>query len=313
MSELLNWGADTIIWAQQFQQPLVRLPLVALSWLGANGYLLLLPLVVFAINQHLGLRLVLLFAASLFLNSLIKDMIALPHPFESYPNIVSDGESGFSLPSGHAQLAVVYWGLLALHFQRRWFGLAAAVIVLLIGCSQIYLGINYPTDVLLGWLLGGATLWAWYRWSEWLRNWLRQNGRLHQLGALLVATSIMWGLSGFFLGDPLLMGAVGFFLGCGFAAIAHPPGPAHRLKLWVRGARFLLGLLLVLLMIATLQKASAVLAWSTPLTAFSALAVLGGWLIGGIPPILDSLTALLANKGVSKVSPAADQSSEDSH
>ena len=61
MSELLNWGADLIVWAQQFQQPIVRLPMIALSWLGGLGYLFTLPLVVFALYQRTGLRLAMLF------------------------------------------------------------------------------------------------------------------------------------------------------------------------------------------------------------------------------------------------------------
>lgn len=296
MNELLNWGADVIVWAQQFQQPLLRLPLVALSWLGGQGYLLTLPLVVFAFNQRTGLRLAMLFAATLFLNSVIKHVFALPRPFESYPHIVSAGEAGFSFPSGHAQLAVIFWGMLALDIRRWWFSLTALLLILLTGYSRIYLGVHYPTDVVGGWLLGAASLAAWLRWRGDLEHYLATHGRLIQLCWLLAATTLMWAAAGFFLHDSLLTGAIGFFLGCGLAAVVHPPGLNQPLVWWLQLGRYLIGMLLVLLMIAALQKGAAILAWSTPLTSLVSMTLLGGWLIGGVPTMLDSLTALVVNR-----------------
>ena len=295
MNELLNWGADLILWAQQFQQPILRLPLLALTWLGGHGYLVTLPLVVFAINQRTGLRLAMLIGATLFLNSLIKQGFALPRPFESYPAIVSAGEAGFSFPSGHAQLVVIFWGLLALEFRRWWFSLIALFVILATGYSRLYLGVHYPTDILGGWLIGAATLWAWVRWRGDIEHYLRTHGRLIQLCWLLAGTTLMWACAGFFLHDSLLTGAIGFFLGCGLAAVIHPPGLDQPLVWWLRLSRYLLGMLMVLLMIAALQKAAAILAWSTPLTSLLSMTLLGGWLVGGVPTILDSLTALVVN------------------
>lgn len=295
MNELLNWGADVIVWAQQFQQPILRLPLVALTWLGGQGYLVTLPLVVFALNQRMGLRLAMLVAATLFLNSVIKDAFALPRPFETYPQIQSVGESGFSFPSGHAQLAVIFWGLLALEFRRVWLSITAVLMILLTGYSRIYLGVHYPTDVIAGWLMGAASLGAWLYWRRELEHYLSTHGRLIQLCWLFAVTTLMWACAGLFLHDPVLTGAIGFFLGCGLAAIVHPPGLDQPLPWWLRLSRYLLGMLMVLLMIAALQKGAAILAWSTPLTSLLSMALLGGWLIGGVPTILDSLTALVVN------------------
>lgn len=71
-----------------------------------------------------------------------------------------------SFPSGHSTLsAVTYLTLAALiaavHPHRRvkayvigW----AVVLALLIGCSRVYLGVHWPTDVLAGWSIGAA--WA---------------------------------------------------------------------------------------------------------------------------------------------------------
>lgn len=67
-----------------------------------------------------------------------------------------------AFPSGHAVFAVVIYGTLAYLVARlgatrrtRRFTLAvAAVLILLIGSSRVYLGVHYPSDVLAGYLAG---------------------------------------------------------------------------------------------------------------------------------------------------------------
>jgi membrane-associated phospholipid phosphatase len=71
---------------------------------------------------------------------------------------------GFSLPSGHTLgttvvlgvLAVVAWSRLRRRALRVAAGVAAAVGILATGVSRVYLGVHWASDVLDGWLLGGA-------------------------------------------------------------------------------------------------------------------------------------------------------------
>ena len=70
----------------------------------------------------------------------------------------------FSYPSGHATIAVGFYGALALILAyrlrgpARWAVVAAGgLLVILIGFSRLYLGVHYPTDVLAGFL--AAPLW----------------------------------------------------------------------------------------------------------------------------------------------------------
>ena len=72
----------------------------------------------------------------------------------------------YSFPSGHAVVSVCFYGALATILARRtesparrklWYSIAA-VIVLSIGFSRIYLGVHYLTDVGGGYALGLAIL-----------------------------------------------------------------------------------------------------------------------------------------------------------
>jgi membrane-associated phospholipid phosphatase len=67
-----------------------------------------------------------------------------------------------SFPSGHATGAIAFYLVVAYLLGRLggkgWFkvlvNLLAAVLVLAIGASRMYLGVHYPSDVLAGWLIG---------------------------------------------------------------------------------------------------------------------------------------------------------------
>jgi membrane-associated phospholipid phosphatase len=87
----------------------------------------------------------------------INHTIARPRPPAGL-RLVHAG--GFSFPSGHATLATLAYGLLAvllsMSFPRyRWiFGAAAVVLAVGVGLSRVYLAVHWTTDVAGGWLFG---------------------------------------------------------------------------------------------------------------------------------------------------------------
>jgi len=100
-------------------------------------------------------------AGGIFLTTVLKAVFR-----RARPEII-DSEytaSFYSFPSGHATVAVGFYGALALilayHLRgpARWaVVLLGTALVLLIGFSRLYLGVHYPTDVLAGFL--AAPLW----------------------------------------------------------------------------------------------------------------------------------------------------------
>lgn len=99
---------------------------------------------------------------STLLNSLAKSLFRRERP--SLHRLIE--ETGFSFPSGHSMAAICLYGALVYILWRRiggrsWRVAIAAVgiaVIALIGCSRIYLGVHYPSDVVGAYLLGGCWL-----------------------------------------------------------------------------------------------------------------------------------------------------------
>jgi undecaprenyl-diphosphatase len=101
-------------------------------------------------------------AGSILLTTILKAVFerARPELFDSGYHA-----SFYSFPSGHATVAVGFYGMLTLILAYRLRGIArwavalcGVVVVLLIGFSRLYLGVHYPTDVLAGYL--AALFWV---------------------------------------------------------------------------------------------------------------------------------------------------------
>jgi len=74
---------------------------------------------------------------------------------------------GYSFPSGHAFAAVTLYGMLAYWLMQRaepshriWIGSGAALLILLIGFSRVFLGVHYLSDVAAGFAAGLPWLWG---------------------------------------------------------------------------------------------------------------------------------------------------------
>lgn len=131
-------------------------------------------LVVLVCGLFLSLRrfreALLLFVASgtgLALTNVLKDIFQRERP-PAAMHVVQAINTSF--PSGHATLSATVMltlGALIAHFAERRrvriYALGAAVLLsLLVGCSRVYLGVHWPTDVLAGWCIGSAWAVVWW-------------------------------------------------------------------------------------------------------------------------------------------------------
>ncbi|MBK8175032.1 MAG: phosphatase PAP2 family protein [Rhodospirillales bacterium] len=99
----------------------------------------------------------------MLLSTVLKKAFDRPRP-ELVPHAVE--VFTLSFPSGHAMLSAATYltlGALLARVQPQWrikayLLVSAVVLTVLIGCSRVYLGVHWPTDVLAGWCAGSA--WA---------------------------------------------------------------------------------------------------------------------------------------------------------
>jgi undecaprenyl-diphosphatase len=151
-----------------FASPRLTPIMEALSLYGGPVGLVPLGIVLAAIflwkRWHRGALLVVItMAGAGLLDALLKQSFRRVRPaaFFDYPLPTSA-----SFPSGHAFFAASFFGGLAVLASARvrnpllqtliWAG--AAVLILLVGLSRVYLGVHYPSDVLAGY--AAATVWV---------------------------------------------------------------------------------------------------------------------------------------------------------
>ena len=106
-------------------------------------------------------RVAMLLFISAVINSFLKDFFQDPRPPADF---MLDGGIGTSYgwPSGHAQIAVTLWGLLAYELKNKFISIGAITFILLVAFSRMYLGVHDLGDVAAGLLIGGFILLLWH-------------------------------------------------------------------------------------------------------------------------------------------------------
>jgi membrane-associated phospholipid phosphatase len=252
-------------------------PMRFFSFLGTEEfYILIMPILYWCIDAGLGIRVGTIMLLSSGFNFIFKIPFLGPRPYWVSTDVQALwAETSFGVPSGHAQQAVTVWGSMADYLRRRWAWGIAFFLMILIGLSRVFLGAHFLQDVFAGWLVGVLLLWIFLRYWEPVVAWASKQplGRqilyafLVSLGMVLLGWILVIATSDFVLpedwitnsariGDeeiaPFAMSGIltsaGTLFGllAGVAWMASRGGWQATGSVWKRAARYLVGLVGVL-------------------------------------------------------------------
>ena len=116
-----------------------------------------LPIATGAVGTSASVRMIGVGAVNLVLYRIVKRWIARPRPYRTCPGICARSRSldEFSFPSGHTLHSVAFSLILTVYYPM--FALFVWPFTVLVAVSRIVLGLHYPSDVIVGALIGALT------------------------------------------------------------------------------------------------------------------------------------------------------------
>jgi membrane-associated phospholipid phosphatase len=240
MDPIWQWGLTIILAIQSIRTPALDAFFKAVTALGSEDFfMVLVPLTLWCLNLSAGIRLSVALVLGVVINDGLKTLFTHPRPFDLDPSVGLYPAEGYGFPSGHAQMSVVIWGVLAAEIRKRWAWITAVILMVLIGFSRIYLGVHFPTDVLAGWAVGTLVLIAYIGRLASAERWLTSLKPLQQIAltltvslglVLLMPTLVTTSILG------VLAGA-----GVGFVLMSQLGGYRADGPVWQRAVRFVIG------------------------------------------------------------------------
>lgn len=111
------------------------------------------------------------FLVSAFITVVSKKIIKTNRPYETYPilqPVVT--EASYAMPSGHTSTAFATATSLSLAYPK-WYVVAPSFIWAgTIGYSRMHLGVHYPSDVVVGALVGSGSAFLCYKANQWINK-----------------------------------------------------------------------------------------------------------------------------------------------
>ena len=249
---------DFLKWLESLRTGFLNTVLEGITFLGEETLVILLVVALwFAVDKKLAQKVFFITVTSLSLNGIIKNFAKIPRPFTKGVSCVRpDTATGYAFPSGHTQGFASWSSFFALWFKKAWLSVLAGVLILSVAFSRLYLGAHYPSDVIVGMVLGvGCAVLASYLFGK-----VKDLKKLY-LGTLLVLTPFI----AYFLcvADPLFADLFKTFgMMAGLAAVSFLDEKTEPLSYdvawWKKLIRIVIGVVLAVVLKELIKKANVV-------------------------------------------------------
>lgn len=281
-----TWEISVILFLQDLGDWLTPIMQVFTSLGYGVFYLLFVPLIYWCLDSRLGIKMTIFLQLSASVNGILKQATHAPRPYWIDSQIkVIHASTSFGMPSGHAQMSTI-WLLVAAYTKKKWSWIIALTITLMVGVSRAYLGVHFPTQIVAGWIIGGAMVLTWLCLEGKVIHWMQTKTLFQQFllvfcGAvilLLIGGIFVYRLTGWHIPPEWLKNApthlekdminpvglkgiasyTGGFLGASLGTILVSRFGGHDVGgvWWKRVLRYIVGLICLLLLLVTLEAMS---------------------------------------------------------
>lgn len=120
--------------------------------------ILILAILYYAYDKHLALRIGYITLTSMCTNNVVKNIVKRPRPFAvgKVNPARAHTATGYSFPSGHTQTIATWSTVFAMKFRKTGVSVLAGIGIVAVAFSRLFLGVHYPSDVIVGAVLGIA-------------------------------------------------------------------------------------------------------------------------------------------------------------
>ncbi|WP_366927952.1 phosphatase PAP2 family protein [Clostridium sp.] len=139
----------------------------SMTYLGSFSFLFIFCTVAFLFDnttlRTMAIKAMISITLSTGIGKILKVSVTRLRPFINIPNLNINkiGIDKYSFPSGHTTAAFSLAVIIALYFPM--FGFITIPLAFCVGISRMYIGVHYPTDVIVGVFIGSTCSFLTYR------------------------------------------------------------------------------------------------------------------------------------------------------
>lgn len=160
IESIMNIDVNILLWIQDNLRNAFLTPVFAgitkLGDIGLIWIIISLGMLFFRKTRATGTMCLIALICSVVVNNLLlKNLVARARPFDTYQMIIPliSRPTDFSFPSGHTAASFACAGVMYRHLPKK-AGISSIILAVLIAFSRLYLGVHYPSDVLIGGISG---------------------------------------------------------------------------------------------------------------------------------------------------------------